>query len=369
MDDRPFIGLMSGTSADGVDAVVAHFTTPPRVQLLAHHHAPYPATLRARILALMIPGADEIDRMGALEVELAERFAQAALAACDQAGLRRSAVVAIGSHGQTVRHRPDTPTPFTLQIGDPSRIAERTGITTVADFRRRDIAAGGQGAPLVPAFHRWLFAHPSKTRAIINIGGIANVTVLPADPRAPVLGFDTGPGNALLDTWIHQERGLSYDAHGAWAASGTLNERLLQILRDDAYFRAPPPKSTGREYFSGAWLHERLTRYGETLAAADVQATLTRLTAVTILEALEPARPDELFVCGGGSDNRTLIGEIARAFTGPVMTTEGLGLAPPLVEPTAFAWLAAATLARRPGNLPSATGARHAVILGGVYGA
>lgn len=367
MDGRPFIGLMSGTSADGIDAVVAAFTTPPRVQLLAYHHDPYPAALHDRIVALMTPGTDEIDRMGTLEVELSERFAQAALAACDQAGLAPSAVAAIGSHGQTVRHRPRTLSSFTLQIGDPSRIAERTGITTIADFRRRDIAAGGQGAPLVPAFHRWLFAHPGKTRAVVNIGGIANVTVLPADIDAPVRGFDTGPGNALLDTWIHERRGLSHDAEGAWAASGTVNERLLAILRADAYFQAPPPKSTGREYFSGEWLHQGLARYGQALAAADVQATLTRLTAVTITEALHTARPDELFICGGGSRNPTLIGEISRAFAGPVMTTEMLGLAPLLVEPTAFAWLAAATLARQPGNLPSATGARHAVILGGVY--
>ncbi|MDA8360987.1 MAG: anhydro-N-acetylmuramic acid kinase [Gammaproteobacteria bacterium] len=361
-----FIGLMSGTSADGVDAVVAHFGDRPHLRILAHWHEPYSPALRARILALMTPGSDEIDRMGALETELAEIFAAAADRVRGAANLQRHDIRAIGSHGQTLRHRPARRQAFTLQIGDPSRIAERTGITTVADFRRRDMAAGGQGAPLVPAFHRWLFWDERHNRAIVNIGGIANVTLIGRDPSAPVVGFDTGPGNALLDAWIQHNLGLPYDERGAWAARGHPHPPLLLTLLQEPYFAATPPKSTGREHFTLAWLEAHLTQHPE-IAREDVQATLTRLTAQTIVAAIRHADVDELFVCGGGSANDSLMREVRMLFAGPVDTTSALGLAPDLVEPTAFAWLAAQTLAGRPGNLPSVTGATHAAVLGGIY--
>ncbi len=363
---KHFIGLMSGTSADGVDAVVARFGDHPRLRILAHHHEPYGAPLRERILGLMTPGADEIDRMGPLEIELAEIFAAAANRVRRAAGLSPGAISAIGSHGQTIRHRPGGPLAFTLQIGDPSRIAERTGITTIGDFRRRDMAAGGQGAPLVPAFHRWLFWDKEHDRAIVNIGGIANVTCISRDPSAPVAGFDTGPGNALLDGFIRRTLGLARDEAGAWAARGHLHAPLLVTLLEEPYFSTPPPKSTGREHFSLAWLDERLAHHPD-VPAEDIQATLTRLTAATIVTAVRETHADQLFVCGGGSANDSLMRELRALFDGTVDTTAALGLAPDLVEATAFAWLAAQTLAGQPGNLPSATGAAHAAVLGGIY--
>ncbi len=362
-----YIGIMSGTSADGVDAVCVAFHDEPRaVTVAAHYYEPYAPDLRQRLLGLMTPGDNEIDRLGALEVELAEIFAAAALSVCRQAGLGPSAITAIGSHGQTVRHRPQGLRAFTLQIGDPARIAERTGIAVVADFRRRDMAAGGQGAPLVPAFHAWLFGQARATRAIVNIGGIANVTLVPggANDQA-VLGFDTGPGNALLDAWIHKQTGAAQDTGGHLAAAGRVHQGLLDRLKADPYFAATPPKSTGREHFSLAWLTERLPDYD--LGAADVQATLVRLTAETIAEALAPYQPEAVFVCGGGAENPVLIAALESALATPVATTADLGLDPHMVEPVAFAWLARETLAGRPGSRPTVTGARHPAILGGIY--
>ena len=364
-----YIGLMSGTSADGVDAVCVHFAEKtPSVMLAAHYYEPYPEALRRRLLALMVPGADEIDRLGALEGELAEIFAAASTEARRAAGLAPAEVAAIGSHGQTVRHRPSGPHAFTLQIGDPARIAERTGITTVSDFRRRDMAAGGQGAPLVPAFHQWLFGHATQTRAIVNVGGIANITVIPAThTKNPVRGFDTGPGNALLDAWAHQHTGKPQDTDGLLAARGRMDPGLLALLKDDLYFAAPPPKSTGREHFTPQWLATRLQRLGRDLDVASVQATLVCLTAETIAEALIPLQPEEVFLCGGGTANPVLMAAIAERLAVPVHTTARLGLDPQLVEPAAFAWLARETLSGRPGNLPSVTGAHHPVILGAIY--
>ncbi len=364
-----YIGLMSGTSADGVDAVCVRFAEDmPSITLAAHRYEPYPESLRQRLLALMVPGANEIDRMGALEGELAEIFAAASTAARRAAGLARTDVAAIGSHGQTVRHRPSGPHAFTLQIGDPARIAERTGILTVSDFRRRDIAAGGQGAPLVPAFHQWLFGHATKTRAIVNIGGIANITVIPGtDAKSPVRGFDTGPGNALLDAWARQHTGEAQDTNGVLAARGCMDPELLALLKDDPYFAAPPPKSTGREHFTLQWLAARLQHLGRDLEVACVQATLVCLTAETISEALTPLHPEEVFLCGGGTANPVLVAAITERLAVPVHTTANLGLDPQLVEPAAFAWLARETLSGRPGNLPSVTGARRPVILGALY--
>ncbi|WP_298185798.1 anhydro-N-acetylmuramic acid kinase [Acidiferrobacter sp.] len=364
-----YIGLMSGTSGDGVDAVCVHFDEDaPQVALAAHCYQPYPESLRERLLSLMVPGENEIDRMGTLEGELAEIFAAASTEVHRQAGLAAHEITAIGSHGQTIRHRPRGPHAFTLQIGDPARIAERTGITTIADFRRRDMAAGGQGAPLVPAFHQWLFGHATRTRAIVNIGGIANITVIPAaDRRAVAQGFDTGPGNALLDGWVRLQTGAPQDTDGRLAARGQADGALLALLKDDPYFMAPPPKSTGREHFTLKWLDDRLQRLGRDLGAANVQATLVALTADTITEALAPLGPEEVYLCGGGTANPVLMAALTSRLAIPIQTTARLGLDPQLVEPTAFAWLAREALAGRPGNLPSVTGARHPVVLGALY--
>ena len=364
-----YIGLMSGTSGDGVDAVCVRFDEgAPRVVVAAHSYHPYPEPLRQRLLALMVPGENEIERMGVLEEQLAEIFAAASREVHRRAGLAATDIAAIGSHGQTIRHRPRGPHAFTVQIGNPARVAERTGIATVADFRRRDMAAGGQGAPLVPAFHQWLFGHATRARAIVNIGGIANITIIPAAATsAATQGFDTGPGNALLDGWARRHTGQPQDTDGRLAACGQVHGALLGLLKDDPYFAAAPPKSTGREHFTSEWLDERLRRLGRDLDAADVQATLVALTADTITEALAPLAPEEVYLCGGGTANPVLVAAIAERLSIPVQTTARLGLDPQLVEPTAFAWLAREAKAGRPGNLPSVTGARHPVVLGALY--
>lgn len=370
-----YIGLMSGTSADAIDAALVRL--PPAgergIELVAVHKHPLPPEIRRRIQALTRPGAaaDELEEAGALDTLLGELFAEAALALLAKAKRRPEEVRAIGSHGQTLRHRPDGSAPFTLQIGNPAMIAERTGITTVADFRRRDLAAGGQGAPLVPAFHRHVFHVPGRARAILNIGGIANLTYLPAEPQGEVRGFDTGPGNTLLDQWIQRHRGEDYDRDGQWAAGGRVVPALLEALLADPYFARPPPKSTGREYFHLGWLERHLAAAASPAPAPqDVQATLLRLTARSAARALREFLPpvEELYVCGGGAHNSALLAALAEELAGiPVRTTEALGLAPDWVEAAAFAWLAHQTLAGRPGNLPSVTGARREVVLGGIY--
>ncbi len=365
-----YIGLMSGTSVDGIDAAVVTITTDGKPALVASHAHPIPPTTRVDIQTLMQAGADEIERLGELDMLLGGLFADAANTVIQQAGIDKKSIRAIGSHGQTLRHRPHAAHPFTLQIGNPSVIAERTGITTVADFRARDIAAGGQGAPLVPAFHRRMFHSPVCHRVIINIGGIANVTYLPADPSRPVSGFDTGPGNTLLDQWIGHHNARDHDEAGQWAASGISSPELLELLMKDTFFQAPPPKSTGREYFNLGWLNRQLPRLAPTPSAVDVQATLLQFTAQTIAQAVHRFLPQtqEVYVCGGGAHNHELMSVLAGNFSGiPVATTEALGLHPDWVEAVAFAWLAHQTLEGQPGNLPSVTGARRAVILGGVY--
>ena len=365
-----YIGLMSGTSVDGIDAAVVTITADGKPALVASHAHPIPPTTRIDIQTLMLAGADEIERLGELDMLLGGLFADAANAVIQQAGLDKKSIRAIGSHGQTLRHRPRAAHPFTLQIGNPSVIAERTGITTVADFRARDIAAGGQGAPLVPAFHRRMFHSPARNRVIVNIGGIANVTYLPTDASIPVSGFDTGPGNTLLDQWIGHHNACDRDEAGQWAASGISSKELLGQLLKDPFFQAPPPKSTGREYFNLKWLNHQLQKPISTLSAVDVQATLLQLTALTIAQAVRRFLPQaqEAYVCGGGAHNHELMSVLAGNFSGmPVATTEALGLSPDWVEAVAFAWLAHQTLEGQPGNLPSVTGARRAVILGGVY--
>jgi len=364
-----YIGLISGTSVDAIDAALVSLPVDGKFTLVATHAHPIPAAIRDEIQSLMRAGADEIDRFGELDMALGELFAEAANAVMAQAGIGKKDIRAIGSHGQTLRHRPRAAHPFTLQIADPSVIAERTGITTVADFRARDMAAGGEGAPLVPAFHRQALHSPKQNRAIINIGGIANVTYLPADAAQPVSGFDTGPGNTLLDQWIARHRAQSHDEGGQWAASGKSSNPLLEQLLKDPYFEAVPPKSTGREYFNIEWLEQRLQKL-PALPAADVQATLLQLTARTIARAIRRFLPQtqETYVCGGGAHNRELMKALAEHLSGiAVATTEALELHPDWVEAAAFAWLAHQTLEGKPGNLPAVTGARRAVILGGIY--
>jgi anhydro-N-acetylmuramic acid kinase len=359
-----YIGLMSGTSVDGIDAVVADIDAQGTVTLRATHTHPIPDTLRHAIQALMQPGANELDREGVLDMQLGELFAEAAAVVLQKSGLSADQIRAIGSHGQTVRHRPRGPHPFTRQIANPSVIAERTGITTVADFRARDMAAGGEGAPLVPAFHQAVFAKPGMNRAIVNMGGIANITWLPGEENETVIGFDTGPGNTLLDYWALRHLHHPCDRDGAWAAQGKVLDSLLTRFLNEPYFARPSPKSTGRELFNADWLHAKLTG---TESAADVQATLAELTARTIAKAL-PRNSCEIYLCGGGAHNRDLVQRLQQQLPDTdIATTAALGIHPDWVEASAFAWLAHQTLSGRPGNLPAVTGARHAVVLGGIY--
>ena len=362
-----YIGLMSGTSVDGIDAALVSIPDDGPLTLKATQQQSFPPAVRNAIQSLMLPGNNEIDQAGELDMQLGKLFAEAVHVLLRKTGIEAKDIRAIGSHGQTIRHRPRATHPFTLQIGNPSVIAEQTGITTVADFRARDMAAGGQGAPLVPAFHRWFFHKPGVNRVILNLGGIANITGLPADVQGAVLGFDTGPGNTLLDQWMLQNRGERYDSGGEWAASGKVNEELLKCLLADEYFSKAPPKSTGREHFHRAWLDHRLT--GK-FSAPDVQATLAELTTRSIVQALDflPAKADEIYVCGGGSHNRHMMDRLQAQLPNiRVATTEAVGLDPDWVEAVAFAWLAQRTLSGQPGNLPSVTGAKRSVILGGVY--
>ena len=365
-----YIGLMSGTSVDGIDAALVTLSAGNQPVLASTHAHPIDAATRGEIQALMRDGPNEIERLGSLDMALGELFAEAATTLIKKTGIAKKDIRAIGSHGQTLRHRPRAAHPFTLQIGNPSVIAERTGITTVANFRARDMAAGGQGAPLVSAFHYQMFHSSQRNRAIINIGGIANVTYLPADASQPVMGFDTGPGNTLLDQWINQHHARVHDEAGQWAVSGQASKELLAQFLADAYFRTSPPKSTGREHFNMEWLQVHLKSSASPATAADVQATLLQLTAQTIAEAIREFLPQtqEAYVCGGGAHNRALISALTKYMSGmPVATTDALGMPPDWVEAAAFAWLAHQALEGQPGNLPSVTGAKRAVILGGIY--
>jgi len=359
-----YLGLISGTSADGIDVALVRFATRP--EIIATRTFAYPEQLRAGVLALARNAAAiTLDAYGHLDTAIGACFAEAALALLHDAGIDAREVAALGSHGQTVCHRPNGPDPFTLQLGDPNMIAERTGIVTVADFRRADLAAGGQGAPLLPALHAAVLANDAVPRAILNLGGIANITLLV--PGQPVLGFDTGPANCLLDAWSLRHRGTSHDEGGAWASSGRINGALLQRLLDDPYFAAPPPKSTGREYFNLDWLDARVSGRIE---PADVQATLQQLSARSIADALRAHAPEirEVYACGGGVYNAALMAALrAELPDAKVDTTAALGLDPDFVEAVGFAWLARARLEHVPGNLPSVTGARGPRVLGGIY--
>jgi anhydro-N-acetylmuramic acid kinase len=359
-----FIGLMSGTSVDAVDGVLASFDGPgpdAPARTLAFESRPMPAGLRDELLSLQSSGPDELARAALATVALSDLYADVALA------LRRAAagreILAIGAHGQTVRHRPELG--YTLQLIDGARLAERAGCTTVVDLRSADVAAGGQGAPLVPAFHALAFASATRRRAVVNIGGIANVSLLPAG-GGTVTGFDTGPGNLLMDAWCERHRGEPFDRDGAWAAGGRIDEALLRSLRSDAYFGLPPPKSTGRDLFTTGWLEGRLAAGSP--SAQDVQATLAELTASTIADACAAFGAQEVRVCGGGARNGHLMARLRlRLPDADVDSTDVLGIDPGAVEALAFAWLARERLAGRPANLPAVTGARGPRVLGAVY--
>ena len=366
-----YIGLMSGTSTDGVDAVLADLEDPSRPNIISSVSLPMPAPLRAEFLTLNEPGSNELERAALAGNELARLYATAVNQTLNQSGFNVSQVNAIGAHGQTVRHDPAAG--YTVQINAPALLAELTGIAVIADFRSRDIAAGGQGAPLVPAFHHALFANTDACRAILNLGGIANVTLL--DPRRATYGFDTGPANVLLDTWIQDKRSEAYDNGGNWAASGQVNTGLLDfLLASEPWLEAEPPKSTGRHLFNRTWLNQRLTQYENITAAmcpdADVQATLQAFTARTVATAIRRHAPDtlEVIVCGGGALNAGLMAMLAKELPACTLsTTAEYGVPVQQMEALAFAWLAHAHEHDTVGSLPEVTGAKASRVLGCRY--
>lgn len=369
-----YIGLMSGTSADGIDAALVDFADPAAPRLLEARTSRWPQVLQERLVELgQADVALSLDEVGELDARIAAGFADAVIDLLAAAGIEAARVAAIGSHGQTLRHRPlgrhgDGAFPFTLQLGDPSLIAERTGIAVVADFRRRDVAAGGHGAPLLPALHAALLAHPEENRAVLNLGGIGNLTLLPAGAPGCVRGFDTGPANALMDAWCRRHTGQGYDRGGAFAAGGRVDATLLEKLLAEPFFAQPPPRSTGRDQFHLGWVDARLSG-SET--PADVQATLLALTVRTIADALQAAQPAtaRVVACGGGVHNPVLMDALAAALPPgcELETTAAHGLDPDFVEAMGFAWLARRTAHGLAGNLPTVTGAGGDRILGGIY--
>jgi anhydro-N-acetylmuramic acid kinase len=403
-DPDLFVGTLSGTSVDGIDAALVRFGARP--ELIATHSLAFPAELKTELLALGRPEDNEIDRLGRADVALGRLFARAVNGLLAKTGVTARDVRAVGSHGQTIRHRPGFDPAFTLQIGDPNVIATETGIAVVADFRRKDLALGGQGAPLVPAFHEAVFRTKENDRVVVNIGGIANLTALPADPTAPVLGFDTGPGNTLLDARARRVLGTPMDRDGAFAASGRVVPELLRAMLAEPYFAQAAPKSTGPEQFSTAWLQTHLAGLAEPPSDSDVQATLVALTARSIADAIK-ALPEvavlsrtgvppvgsehgraahattesdmggtpmplrkapEIFICGGGAHNAAVMRALrAELPDSKVAVTDALGVAGDWVEAMAFAWLARQRVLGLPGNCPRVTGASRAAVLGAVF--
>ncbi|TAN64584.1 MAG: anhydro-N-acetylmuramic acid kinase [Methylobacter sp.] len=360
-----YIGLMSGTSLDGIDAALVDFKD-NNAQLVGFEYLPFPDYIQNTIQRLSKPDTlISLKEYGAMDAKLGHLFTEIVHTLLAKTNIPSASVCAIGSHGLTIYHAPEIP--FSLQIGDPNIIAESTGITTVADFRRRDIAANGQGAPLVPAFHQAVFHSPDEHRCIVNIGGIANITVLPKPPSKNVIGFDTGPGNTLMDLWIKLHRNQPYDKNGAWAKTGKINHDLVALLKQDPYFNIAPPKSTGKEYFSLPWVYQYFDAFS--YKAEDIQASLCVLTATSICDAIKKHAPatERILICGGGIHNDYLLELIQQHIECPVESTEQYGAHPDHVEAMAFAWLARQTLNNLPGNLKEVTGANKSVILGGVY--
>lgn len=355
-----YIGLMSGTSVDGIDAALLNIT-PKKCHYLGQHYHAYPKHIREAILSLCEQG--EIHDLCELDYILGQLFAKTALDLLKKVGRSTAEIKAIGSHGQTIRHRPSHDKPFTLQIADPNLIATLTNITTVADFRRKDVALGGQGAPLVPAFHHFLWYQAEKPRIILNIGGMANITVL---HDGNVIGYDTGPGNVLLDFWANLHLQRRYDKHGEFAAQGMIDKRLLNNLLADSYFHQSPPKSTGREHFNSTWLQKHLL--GDE-RPQDIQATLAELTATSIATAINNhLTQGEVLICGGGAFNCHLMQRLKRHLSCfELMTTKQYGIPEDMVEASAFAYLAMCTLNKQSGNIPTVTNASRPAPLGGIY--
>lgn len=364
-----YIGLMSGTSTDGIDAALVEFVG-DNFQLLAFEYTAFSEATKKDIQDLSTPdSAIKLENYGSLDSKLGQLFAKACTSLLKNNNISGSKVTAIGNHGQTVYHAPQLTSAFSLQIGDPNIIAEETGITTIADFRRRDIAAGGQGAPLVPAFHQAAFSKTfnlsKQNICIVNIGGIANITYLSENNAT---GFDTGPGNTFMDYWTQKNLNTAYDKHGAWAKSGTSIQNLVSNLKQDAYFKIPSPKSTGKEYFSIDWLNNHLQKFSH-CQAKDIQASLCQFTAETIAEAIyvQSTKTDHTLICGGGVHNKYLVELISKQLPHPVSSSAEFGINPDHVEAIAFAWLARQTIHNLSGNLIEVTGANRPVILGGIY--
>lgn len=366
MEKSPlYVGLMSGTSLDAVDGVLVDFSN--EKYLIATANQPIPANLRKQLFALCHPGDDEIQRIAVAEHQLTQLYIDVVKELLKTSGVSAQKICAIGSHGQTIRHLPELG--YTLQIGDPNLLAEHTNIAVVADFRRRDMAAGGEGAPLVPAFHHALLGSQTAPRILINVGGMANISCLSTSTDTPVTGFDTGPGNVLMDTWCLKHKGLPYDANGSWASSGIVNDPLLNAMLSDEFFQRPPPKSTGRERFNDHWLASFASAI-HCLPPEDVQATLLELTVQSISQAIQHWGIDnaDCYLCGGGAHNSALINRLSALLPERhVGTTRELGLDPDWVEATAFAWLAKQRIELLNGNLPSVTRAQGARVLGAIY--
>jgi len=362
-----YLGVMSGTSQDGVDAAIVEFDAAGS-QIHRATTTPYPEELRARIAKLLTEPQISLQELGKLDVAVGRFFAQCIVKLVETSSFGVSDIVAIGHSGHTVFHQPEAPDAFTMQIGDPSTIAAETGITTVGNARKMDVALEGQGAPLAPAFHKWCFSDATESRIVLNIGGIANISVL--HPNRPLLGFDTGPGNTLLDNWSQRCISKPFDRDGEWSRTGTVIEPLLQTLKTDTYFQRSPPKSTGIEHFNLGWLDLGLRQLAEAPATEDVQATLTQLTAATIADAIisTDANPQRVILCGGGALNTALIERLSDLLPQAQLESSAThGINPEWVEAALFAWLARGRLEGEPGNVPTVTGARQAAPLGGVY--
>ena len=364
-----YIGVMSGTSLDGIDVSITDFSD-DQIQLVAAETYPFSEQLRRDLHQLIATARTHLHQLGQIDVALGHAYSEAINQLLDETQISANQIVAIGCHGQTVFHAPDCRYPFSMQIGNANVIAEKTGITTITDFRQRDMVLGGQGAPLVPAFHQALFHSHNENRVIANIGGIGNITILPKDKKNVVSGFDTGPGNVLMDEWYQQHHLDLYDANGDWARDGTVDKELLDILMMDNFFGQAIPKSTGREYFNLKWLANILTQVDKAIPAKDIQKTLLEMTARSITDAITTYAEDTdaVYVCGGGSHNEVLMNALRKHLPGiSVETTSKLGLAPDWVEACAFSWLAMRTLAHQAGNLPAVTGADKPSILGAIY--
>ena len=365
-----YIGLLSGTSVDSIDAILVDFTS-TNMDIIKTHNHPIPQVIRDTVFNLALSGNNEIELVSTLDQEYGKLFGEAAITLCEKANLNKKYVSAIGSHGQTIRHYPPSKKQlgYSLQIGDPNIIAEVTGITTVTDFRRRDIAAGGHGAPLTPAFHANLFHSEEFNRIILNTGGIANITWLPSSGE--IIGFDTGPANGLMDSWCQRFLNQPFDKNGEWASQGTVDQAFLSILLSHPYFKEPAPKTTGRETFNLNWLDYEISQYPKEQTPESIQATLLALTTTSIAKAIEELDPNNqsaIYICGGGSNNTELCRQLSTLLSPrKFSSTSKLGLDPNWVEAAAFAWLAKQTIEHKAGNLPSVTGALKKVILGGIY--